>query len=131
MSLTSIVFLYLAFRAKQLTGDFLLSSWSARDKSKPFGQGGLRALSLHAGIHAACAFVVLMIFAPLFWWLAIVDFAVHFFIDKCKALLNNKMGWTYNDNAYWRLFGIDQEAHNLTHLSYIILIVMSSGITFH
>jgi hypothetical protein len=131
MSLTSLLFLYLAFRAKQLTCDFLLSSWSARDKSKPFGQGGFRALSLHAGIHAAGTLIVMMVFAPQFWWLTLVDFIVHFSIDKCKALLNNKMGWTYKDNAYWRLFGVDQEAHNLTHLAYIVLIVVSSGAALH
>lgn len=127
MTLVDILYLYLAFRAKQLTGDFLLSSWSARDKSKPFNKGGFKALCIHVGVHAACAFIVLIIFAPQFWWLAIVDFVIHFWIDKGKAELNNKMGWTYNDNAYWRLFGIDQEAHNLTHLAYIIFIVLSSG----
>jgi hypothetical protein len=127
MSLVNILFLYLAFRVKHVTGDFLLSSWSARDKSKPFGQGGFKALCIHVGVHAVGTLIVMMIFAPRFWWLAIVDFIVHFTIDKFKALLNNKMGWTYKDNAYWRLFGIDQEAHHLTHLAYIVLIVMNSG----
>jgi len=127
MSFIDIVFLYLAFRAKHVTGDFLLSSWSARDKSKPFDKGGFKALCIHVGIHAAGTFLVMMIFAPQFWWLAVVDFVIHFWIDKGKAVLNNKMGWTYNDNAYWRLFGLDQEAHNLTHLAYIILIVLNSG----
>ncbi len=127
MSLTAILVLYLGFRLKQLTGDFLLSSWSAKDKNKPLSQGGLRGLSLHAGIHAACAFVVLIVLAPAFWWLAVVDFFVHFAVDRGKAWLNTRMGWTYSDDNYWRLFGIDQEAHNLTHLSYIVYIVMKSG----
>lgn len=119
--------LYIGFRLKQLTADFLLSSWSARDKNKPLGEGGFRGLSLHAGIHAACAFVVLAALEPKFWWLALVDFVVHFWIDKGKAWLNTRMGWTYNDNNYWRLFGIDQEAHNFTHLAYIVYIVIKSG----
>lgn len=128
MTLGAIFVLYLAFRLKQLTGDFLLSSWSARDKEKPFGKGGFRGLCIHAGIHAICAFIVLIVLAPAFWWLALVDFVIHFWIDKAKACFNHKMGWTYNDNNYWRLFGIDQEAHNLTHLGYIVYIVAQTGL---
>ncbi len=132
MSLYDILLLYLAFRAKQVTCDFLLQpSWMALVKGQPLSEGGSRALFLHAGIHAAFTFIVMMIFAPQFWWLSGVDFVIHSLIDKSKAMINHKMGWTYKDNAYWWAFGLDQEAHNLTHLVYIVILVVGSGTPLH
>jgi hypothetical protein len=127
MTLAALLMLYIGFRLKQLTADFLLSSWSAADKEKPFGKGGFRGLSIHAGIHSACALVVLLLLAPHFWWIALVDFPIHFGVDKAKASISKMTGWTYKDSNYWRLFGLDQEAHNFTHLAYIIYIVTQSG----
>ncbi len=128
MTLTAILVLYLAFRAKQVICDFFLqSAWMALVKSQPFSAGGAKALFIHAGIHACFTFLIVMIFAPQFWWLGVADFCIHALIDKTKAMINGKMGWTYKDDAYWWAFGLDQEAHNLTHLAYIIIIVVSAG----
>ena len=128
MSLTDIFFLYLAFRAKQVICDFFLqTSWMYIAKCLPFKEGGAKALLLHSGIHAFFTFLLTQIFAPEFWWLGIIDLVVHSIVDKCKAMITNKMGWTYKDTFYWWTFGLDQEAHNLTHLAYIIIIVTSSG----
>lgn len=128
MSLVDILLLYLAFRVKQVVCDFFLqTSWMALVKGYPFNMGGSKALFLHAGIHAAFTFLVVAIFAFQFWWLALVDFVVHGMIDKGKAMIVNKKGWTYKDDAYWWIFGLDQEAHNLTHLAYIIIIVLAAG----
>jgi hypothetical protein len=132
MNLSDILVLYLAFRVKQMVCDFFLQpSWMALVKGHPIKQGGGKALCMHAGIHATFTLVLMLFFNPAFWWLAVVDFFVHSFIDKSKAMINSKMGWTYKDNAYWWAFGIDQEAHNLTHLGYIILLVMASGASLH
>jgi hypothetical protein len=128
MTLANILILYVAFRIKQLVCDFFLQpSWMALAKGQPAKKGGSRALFIHAGIHAAFTFALMLYFAPTLWWLGIVDFVVHSLIDKSKAMLNYKTGWTYKDNAYWWAFGIDQEAHNLTHLAYIVFIVLNSG----
>lgn len=128
MSLLDIFILYLAFRAKQVICDFFLqTSWMASVKGSPFNMGGATALSMHAGIHASFTLLLMLIFAPLLWWLALVDFLVHAGIDKLKAYITNSKGWTYKDNQYWWAFGLDQEAHNLTHLAYIVIIVISSG----
>jgi hypothetical protein len=132
MSLLDILFLYLAFRVKQVVCDFFLQpSWMALAKGRPLKQGGVRALSMHAGIHAVFTFIIALLLAPKFWWLGILDFVVHSLVDKGKAMLNNKMGWTYKDNPYWWAFGLDQEAHNMTHLVYIIIIITGSGTSLH
>jgi len=132
MNLTDILILYLAFRVKQLVCDFFLqSSWMALVKGQPEKKDGSKALFIHAGIHGAFTFLMMMYFAPALWWLGVVDFVVHSIIDKSKALINHKTGWTYKDNAYWWAFGLDQEAHNLTHLAYIVFIVVHSGTSLH
>lgn len=120
--------LYLAFRAKQVVCDFFLqSSWMALAKGQPDKPDGTKALMMHAGIHAIATLLIVLYFAPTLWWLALVDFVVHSAIDKTKTMINSKTGWTYKDNAYWWAFGLDQEAHNLTHLAYIVYIVIHAG----
>jgi hypothetical protein len=130
MTLSQVLLLYLAFRLKQLACDFFLqTSWMALTKGNPLKEGGGRALTAHAGVHAVGTLIVTLIFAKPFWWLALVDFVVHAAVDKLKSKINQKFGWTYKDTAYWWAFGIDQEAHNLTHLAYIIMIVLAAHTT--
>ena len=129
MTLLEILFLYLAFRAKQVLCDFFFQpSWIAIGKCKSFKEGGLKPLLIHVSIHAFSTLIIMMFFAPNFWWLAIVDFFAHFIIDKIKAVVTYKMDWTAKNNPYWWAFGIDQEAHNITHLVFIIVIVMYSAV---
>ena len=129
MTLLQILFVYLAFRAKQLVCDFFLQTgWMASTKAEPFNMGGAKALTVHAGIHAAFTFVLVMLFAPQLWWLGIVDFVIHAGVDKLKGVVTKKFGWTYKDSAYWWAFGTDQEMHNLTHLGYLIAIALSNGV---
>ncbi|MBI1215616.1 MAG: DUF3307 domain-containing protein [Alphaproteobacteria bacterium] len=128
MTLLNILVLYLAFRAKQVVCDFFLqTSWMANVKGSPFNMGGAKALGVHAAIHAAGTLALMLVFAPALWWLGAVDFIVHGLVDKIKGAITNKFGWTYKDTAYWWAFGIDQEVHNLTHLVYIIIVIVFSG----
>ena len=127
MSVGSLLVLYLLFRVKHLICDFFLQTdWMALNKSNP-GTDGLSALLTHAGIHAVGTLVIIMLFAPGFWWLAIVDFVVHGGIDRIKGVVTKKMGWNPKDTYFWWALGVDQEAHNLTHLAYIVLIVIAKG----
>ncbi|TAL28624.1 MAG: DUF3307 domain-containing protein [Alphaproteobacteria bacterium] len=131
MTFIDIIVIYLAFRAKQVVCDFFLqTSWMASVKGSPFNMGGAKALGIHAGIHAAFTFLLALIFAPTLWWLGALDFLVHACVDKLKGAITNKFGWTYKDNQYWWAFGIDQEAHNLTHFIYMLLILWSRGLDF-
>jgi hypothetical protein len=92
--------------------------------------GGAKALGLHAGIHGAFTLLLALIFAPQLWWLGAVDFVVHAGVDKIKGAVTTKFGWTYKDNAYWWAFGVDQEAHNLTHFLYLLAILWNRGVDF-
>lgn len=124
MLLIHILALYLSFRAKQVICDFFFQTgWQSLAREAALTREGTKALAVHAGVHAAFTFILVVLFAPKLWWLGIVDFFVHFAIDRAKAGVTLKQGWTYKNHQYWWAFGLDQEAHNLTHLVYIILIV--------
>ena len=45
----------------------------------------VRSASAHAGVHAALTLAVALAVRPDFWWLAAIDFALHFAIDRGKA----------------------------------------------
>lgn len=127
MSLYSLLMLYIAFRIKHFTCDFLLQTdWMALNKGKP-GMEGYKALFYHTGTHAAGSFLIAAIFTPALWWLGIADFIVHSTVDRIKGVLTYQKGWQYTDRAFWWSFGLDQEAHNFTHLGYIILIFAHAG----
>lgn len=128
MLLVNILALYLSFRAKQVICDFFLQTgWQALAREAALTREGTKALAVHAAVHAAFTFMLVVIFAPQLWWLGIVDFFAHAAIDRTKAALTLKHGWTSRCHQYWWAFGLNQEAHNLTHLIYIILIVWSWG----
>ncbi len=127
MSLPVLLLLYMAFRAKQFACDFLLQTdWMALNKGKP-GWEGYKALFYHAGTHAAGSFLIALAFAPSLWWLGLLDFAIHGLVDRVKGVITFKAGWGYHDRMFWWTFGLDQEAHNFTHLAYIVLIVVHAG----
>lgn len=128
MSLSSILILYLCFRAKQLICDyFLQTAWIATVKGVPDNPEGGKALALHAGIHGVFTLMLVLVFAPALWWLGPLDFIIHGLIDKLRSMITARTKWGYNDTFFWWLMGIDQEAHNLTHLAYIIMIVLHSS----
>jgi len=122
-----LIFLYIAFRLKHYACDFLLQTdWMALTKGKP-GIEGYRALFTHTAIHAAGTLLIVLVFAPTMWWLAPVDFIIHSLIDRTKGLYTFNKNWKPTDTIFWWTFGLDQEAHNATHLIYIIAIVAAKG----
>lgn len=127
MTLTTLLFLYVLFRAKQYAGDFLLQTdWMALTKGMP-GWRGYKALFSHTSIHALGTLAIALAFVPSMWWLGALDFAVHSAVDRLKGILTYRRGWKPNDRLFWWSFGLDQEAHNFTHLIYIVMIVAHAG----
>lgn len=127
MTPIALLLLYLAFRVKQFSCDFLLQTdWMALTKGMP-GREGWTALLTHTAFHAAGTALIMLVFAPGLWWLGIVDFGIHSLIDRVKGLYTYRRGWTPKDTVFWWTLGLDQEAHNLTHLSYILIVVVATG----
>lgn len=124
MSPLSLVILYALFRMKHFLCDYALqTNWIAQNKGTP-GRDGWKALFMHTAGHAFGTILIVMIFAPALWWLGIVDFLIHSGIDLFKTRITRKMGWTPANRPFWIAIGADQEAHNFTHLAYIIVIWM-------
>lgn len=124
MSPLSLLVIYILFRFKHFACDFLLQTdWMALTKGKPGGEG-YRALFTHSAIHAVGTLAIVVLFAPALCWLGLVDFVVHSIVDRIKGLFTYKRGWTPKDTVFWWTLGADQEAHNFTHLAYIVIIYM-------
>lgn len=128
MGIFEILLFYIGFRIKHYACDFLLQTdWMALTKGQP-GKEGLIALFSHTAIHAVGTLMVMTVFAPAFWWLALVDFAVHSIVDRVKGVVTLNQHWTVKDTMFWWTFGLDQEMHNFTHLAYIVVVVMTYGV---
>ena len=72
----------------------------------------------------------MLVFAPSLWWLGVVDFFVHAFVDRIKGKITLNKGWTPKETMFWWAFGTDQELHNLTHIAYVAYVFIHLGGVF-
>ena len=76
----------------------------------------------HAVIHGALSFVTVLV-VGLPSWVAVVLFAIdttaHFHIDWIKGMYSDRTGDGPEKAAYWRAFGTDQLAHQLTYVGMV------------
>jgi len=114
-----VVFLF-----KHLFADFILqTSWMANGKERE--QGWIVPLTVHAGIHAATTALIFYAWLPVYFWMAGVDFAVHFVIDRAKGETGRALKVDNTQSVYWWIFGVDQTLHHLTHLGFALLIAVA------
>ncbi|WP_284215208.1 MULTISPECIES: DUF3307 domain-containing protein [Alphaproteobacteria] len=112
------------FLLKQLIADFLLQTrWMAIGKQRR--HRWLFPLSVHAGLHGALTGLIFSILAPALAWIGLVDFIVHFAIDRAKAAIQTRLGLDVSQTGFWWLFGMDQTLHHLTHLGLAALLAVS------
>lgn len=98
---------------KHVIADFVLqNSWMALGKDQKIGWAA--PLLAHCLVHFAVALVLILIIAPRFWFLALVDFAIHIVIDRAKGLVASKFDVTVEHPWFWTLIGVDQALHHLT-----------------
>ena len=130
MTSLSLLYLYLSFRVKHFSCDFLLQTdWMALTKGKS-GKEGYKALVVHAAIHAMGTLIIMLLFVPSLWWLGVVDFFAHAMVDRLKGKITLNKAWQTKDTLFWWAFGADQELHNLTHLAYIVIVFVHLGGAF-
>jgi hypothetical protein len=98
---------------KHVIADFVLqNSWMALGKDQKIGWAA--PLLAHCLVHLAVALALILIIAPRFWWLAVVDFLIHIVVDRAKGLVASKFDVTVEHPWFWTLIGIDQALHHLT-----------------
>lgn len=118
MTINVELFLYLLifFQVKHFIADFLLQNVWMLQKSRP-GWDFVPPLTIHSGVHAGLTFCAALYVNPSYWWLAILDFVVHFTMDRIKS--GPRYLGRFHDvrgKAFWVTFGLDQMVHHLTHL---------------
>ena len=87
----------------------------------------LLPLVTHCLVHAAATLIICFIFLPSVWWLALVDFIVHFLMDRFKS--GPRYLGRYNNLSkagFWNVLGFDQMIHHLTHIYIVYIIVIQS-----
>jgi len=98
---------------KHIIGDFVLqNAWMAHGKDQKTGWA--LPLLVHCLIHLAVAMVLILIIAPKFWFVALIDFAIHITVDRAKGLISSTFGMTPEHPWFWTLIGVDQALHHLT-----------------
>jgi hypothetical protein len=108
--------LLIFFQLKHFVADFVLQNVWMLQKARP-GWDFVPPLSIHCGVHALLTLAVTLYLNPVFWWLAICDFVIHFTMDRIKA--GPRYFGRYHDvqtKGFWVTFGFDQMVHHLTHI---------------
>jgi hypothetical protein len=109
------------FLIKHLIADFFLQTqWMVVGKGK--ASGWIGPLTAHSAIHAVGTLAICLALAPALFWLAIIDFVVHFGLDRMKELFVRRASVTPREPMFWRLLGIDQCLHGLTHFIFALFI---------
>jgi Protein of unknown function (DUF3307) len=100
---------------KHVIADFVLqTSWMAIGKDQR--KGWFPPLLAHCCVHLAVAMVLILLVAPRFWFVAVIDFFIHITVDRCKGFIASRLGVTQENQHpwFWTLIGVDQALHHLT-----------------
>jgi hypothetical protein len=111
-----LLVLLIFFQVKHFIADFILQNVWMLQKARPSWDFVL-PLSIHCGVHALMTLAAALYLMPHAWWLAVLDFVVHFTMDRIKAGPHYLGRFTdVRGKAFWVCFGFDQMVHHLTHL---------------
>ena len=103
----------LVLTVKHVIADFFLqNSWMAIGKDQK--KGWALPLLAHCLVHLAVAMPLILIIAPRFWFVALIDFAIHIGVDRAKGFCVSTFGVKQENQWFWWLIGIDQALHHLT-----------------
>lgn len=116
-----IFIILVLFQVKHLLADYLLQAKYMLGKMNK--DGWVLPLAAHAAVHSYITLCIVIFFDINLWWLAIVDFVVHFIVDRVKASPNILGRFNPNQKAFWFVLGLDQFIHHLTHYFIIWMVV--------
>jgi Protein of unknown function (DUF3307) len=98
---------------KHVIADFVLqTSWMALGKDQK--KGWALPLLAHCLVHLAVAMALILIVAPRFWFVAVIDFLIHITVDRAKGFCSANLGINHEHPWFWTLIGVDQALHHLT-----------------
>ena len=113
VAVSALVGWMLLLTVKHVVADFFLqNSWMALGKDQKTGWA--LPLLVHCAIHGALTTALVLIIAPRFWFIGLVDFAIHICVDRAKGLCVSTFDVHPGHQWFWWLIGIDQALHHLT-----------------
>jgi hypothetical protein len=105
----------LVLTVKHVIADFVLqTSWMAIGKDQKTGWA--LPLLAHCLVHLAVSMTLILIIAPRFWFVAVIDFLIHITVDRAKGYCAATFDLTLEHHHpwFWTLIGVDQALHHLT-----------------
>lgn len=117
--------LFAVFQLKHFIADYPLQFPYMLRKFRP-GWDFVLPLATHCLVHAVFTLIICLVINPALWWLAALDFLVHFVMDRIKS--GPRYLGRFNNiqkTAYWVSFGFDQMVHHLTH-TYIVWVLITA-----
>jgi len=106
---------------KHFLADFLLQTAYMLGKGKT-GSGWILPLAAHCLVHALFTLIIFLFFKPdLALGLALLDFVIHFIVDRIKASPSLGGRFKPTDSYFWWALGADQLAHGLTYIGLIYI----------
>src|SRR5436189_77353 len=94
----------LLLTAKHVVADFFLqNTWMAVGKDQK--RGWALPLLAHCLVHLAVAMVLILIVAPRFWFVALIDFAIHIAVDRAKGFCVSTFAVKQEHQWFWWLIG--------------------------
>jgi hypothetical protein len=123
-SSAALIAVFAILQIKHFVFDYVVQTpYQFLNKGKYGHPGGI----VHAGLQALGTILAFFAITPtLAVGVAIVvgEFIVHYHIDWTKERWLRIGGYTTNDGAYWRIYGADQLAHQLT---YVVIAAILAG----
>src|SRR2546430_17164256 len=103
----------LLLTAKHVVADFFLqNTWMAVGKDQKKGWG--LPLLAHCLVHLAVAMVLILMVAPRFWIVALIDFAINMAVDRAKGFCVSTFAVMQAHQWFCWLIGIEQALLHLT-----------------
>ncbi|MBY0314985.1 MAG: DUF3307 domain-containing protein [Bdellovibrionales bacterium] len=118
-----VFILFLVFQVKHFLADFCFQNNYMLKKDR-VGWNFIYPLATHCGVHGLMTLAICLIFKPSMWWLSVVDFTVHFAMDRFRSS-PNYLGRFNNvhTSVFWRVFGFDQMIHHVTHIFIVWMMI--------
>lgn len=120
-----VFILMVVFQLKHFAADYLFQHNYMLKKVSPEWDF-VGPLALHCAVHGIMTLLICLYFNPSLWWLGLVDFSIHFFLDRLRSGPNYLGRFkNINTSSFWWVLGADQMMHHLTHIGIIWYIVKS------
>lgn len=121
--LETLIALLVVFQLKHFIADYPLQNEYMLGKFK--AKGWELPLAAHAGVHALFTFGIILCINPVMALpLAVLDFVIHFGVDRLKAAPNYGGKFKPDQKEFWWALGADQMAHHLTHYAIIFVALL-------